>query len=200
VPQGTESDEDLVRRARAGDPAASAALFDRHRNALAARVRRRLPRELRRKVAESDVLQESWLAAFQRFADFEDRGAGSFAAWLGTVVERKVLDEVRRHLGAEMRDARREVDIASGIVRLAGPARETSPATRMVRTEEKNALARGVAALPRAQREVIDLVCREGLDFETAAVRLGKSSSAVRKLYGRAVLGLSGLAESAPDA
>jgi RNA polymerase sigma-70 factor (ECF subfamily) len=200
VRQGSESDEDLARRARDGDDAAAGALFDRHRETLTSRVRRKLPRELRRKVAESDVVQEAWLAAFQRLADFEDRGEGSFAAWLGTVVERKVLDEVRRHLGTEKRDARREVDVASGIARIAGATGQTSPATRMIRAEEKDALARAVSALPRAQREVIGLVCGEGLDFETTAERLGKSSSAVRKLYGRAVLALSTRVEGAPGA
>ena len=192
MPDASEpADEELVRRVRAGDQSAARQLFDRHLPALRARAQGRLPAAVRGKVGASDVVQEAWLAAFQRLADFEDRGAGSFAAWLGTVAERKVLDELRRHLGAEKRDARREMDVASGIARIAGPSAQTSPATRMVRAEEKDALARAVVALPRAQREVIGLVCGEGLDFETTAERLGKSSSAVRKLYGRAVLALS---------
>ena len=58
------SDEELVRRAHGGDDAARETLVTRHADLLRARARRRLPRTLRGKVAESDVIQEAWIAAF----------------------------------------------------------------------------------------------------------------------------------------
>ena len=106
-----ESDEDLVRRVRAGDEAAARRLFERHVPALRARARSRLPAALRSRVAESDVIQEAYLAAFVALGDFEDRGDGSFAAWLRAILERRIANEVRDGVGAAKRDARREVQI-----------------------------------------------------------------------------------------
>jgi len=105
------TDEDLVRRVRAGDESAARRLFERHLPALRTKARSRLPASLRGKVAESDVIQEAWLAAYLSIDDFEDRGDGSFVRWLRGIVERRVAREVRRHGGVAKRDARREVRI-----------------------------------------------------------------------------------------
>ena len=94
------SDEELVRRVRAGDEAAARLLFERHLPALRAKARARLPKALRGKVAESDVIQEAWLAAYLALGKFEDRGDGSFGRWLRGIVEHKVREESHRHLGA----------------------------------------------------------------------------------------------------
>ncbi len=188
---GEPSDEELVRRTRSGDEAASRALFARHGDTLRTRVRRRLPRALRRKVAESDVVQEAWLAAFLHLGEFEERGDGSFARWLGTVLDRKVLDEVRHYAGTGKRDVRREVPAASDIVRLAGASRDPSPSTVVNHAEERLAISRAIATLPDAQRIVLQLVHEERLTMERVAERMGRSLAAVRKLHARAVLRLS---------
>ena len=185
------SDEELVRRFRAGDESAARVLFERHADVLRARVARNLPRAMRPRVAASDVVQDAWLAAFLRLADFEDRGDGSFRRWLGTIVENKVLDEVRHHVGAGKRDVRREVDVQSGIVRLAGPASGRSASADLRDAEEKALVERAMSALPEAQREVMRLAHEERLTMEEAAVRMGRSLAAVRKLYSRAVLRLA---------
>ena len=88
------SDEELVRRVRAGDEAAARLLFERHLPSLRAKARARLPTALRGKVAESDVIQEAWLAAYLALGKFEDRGDGSFGRWLRGILEHKVLEEV----------------------------------------------------------------------------------------------------------
>ncbi len=185
------SDEDLVRRAREGDESAARELFDRHAGALRARVRRKLPRNLRAKVAESDVVQEAYLAAFLRLSDFDDRGDGSFARWIATIVENKVLDEIRNFAGTGKRDVRREEDVRSGIVRLAGAAGDRSVGAGLREEEEREQVARAMSALPGAQREVMRLVHEERLTVEQAALRMGKSLAAARKLYSRAVLRLA---------
>jgi RNA polymerase sigma-70 factor (ECF subfamily) len=185
------SDEDLVRRAREGDESAARSLFDRHAGALRARVRRNLPRKLRAKVAESDVVQEAYLAAFLRLGDFEDRGEGSFARWIATIVDNKVRDEVRDFAGTGKRDVRREEDVQSGIVRLAGPAGDPSVGAGLREAEEREQVARAMSALPATQREVMRLVHDERLTVEQAAARMGRSLAAARKLYSRAVLRLA---------
>src|SRR5262245_36494023 len=116
------SEEEVVRRARGGDEAAARLLFDRHLPELRAKVRARLPAPLRGKVGESDVIQEAYLAAFLGLSDFEGRGDGSFGRWLRGILDHKIADEVRRHVEAEMRDARREVRLPTEADVVAGSA------------------------------------------------------------------------------
>jgi RNA polymerase sigma-70 factor (ECF subfamily) len=183
-------DEDLVTRMRAGDTDAGRLLYERHRERLRARVRRRLPGELRGKVGPSDVLQEAWIATHLALAEFEDRGDGSFARWLDVILERKVLDEVRRHMGAEMRDARREAPLpasTAGGVRAGGP----SPSSAAIAAERQKMLSEQVARLPEDHRTILRLVHDEGLTLVAAGARMGRSPDAARKLYGRALAGLT---------
>ena len=190
-PGDETSDEELVRKVRAGDETAAHRLFERHADELRGRVARSLPRAMRPRVAASDVVQEAWLAAFLRLADFEDRGEGSFRRWLATIAENKALDEVRHHVGAGKRDVRREVDVQSGIVRLAGPASGRSASADLRDAEDKAQVERAMSALPGAQREVMRLVHEERLTMEQSAERMDRSLAAVRKLYSRALLRLA---------
>ena len=107
--ESERTNEALVRAVRAGDAEAARRLFDRHCDALRGQVRRGLPTGIRKKVAESDVIQEAWIAAFLSLGDFEDRGDGSFARWLRGILDRRIARELRRHHGTAKRDARREV-------------------------------------------------------------------------------------------
>lgn len=185
------SDEELVLRVKAGDEQATRVLFERHVQEFRARVRRRLPKAVRRKVAESDVIQEAYLAAFLAIGDFEERGDGSFARWLHTVLQRKILDEVRRYEGAGKRDVRREVPAGSSVVRMAGASPDPSPSAAAMHIEERGRLLAAMEGLPGPQRTALRLVYEEHLSLADAAARMKRSPEAVRKLYGRAVLALS---------
>ncbi len=179
------SDEDLVRRVRAGDEAAAGVLFDRHAASLRASVRRRLPSALRAKVGESDVVQEAWLAAFVSLEKFRASGDGSFGAWLRQIVEHKVIDEVRKHTEAAMRDARREERLGTGAdVAATG---QPSPSGEVAAEEESASVRAEVDRLPSDYATVIRLIHQEGLTLVEAGSRMGRSADAVRKLYGRAL-------------
>ena len=186
-------DEHLVERIRRGDAAAAQTLFDRHLASLRTRVQRRLPRVLRGKVGASDLTQDAWLAAFNRLDDFEDRGEGSFARWIQGIVDHKVVDEVRRFVGAEKRDARRETPLATtptsgaAVLRASDP----SPSGAMMAAERALGLRKGISGLPEAHREILRLVHDEGLTLVAAGARMGRSADAARKLYGRALAGLT---------
>jgi RNA polymerase sigma-70 factor (ECF subfamily) len=183
------SDQELVRRARGGDSAAAGLLLERHGAALRARVRRRLPRALRAKIGESDVVQEACLAAFLHIEEFEDRGEGSFRGWLGTVAERKVLDELRRFAGTDKRNLAREVGGATTGARVATSG-DPSPSAAAIVNEESARLAAAMERLSTEHREVIRLVHELRLPLAEAGARMGRSADAVRKLYARAVLAL----------
>jgi RNA polymerase sigma-70 factor (ECF subfamily) len=183
-------DEELVRRIRKGDADAARTLFDRHSARLRARVRRRLPRAASGRVDESDVIQEAWLAAFLNLGDFEDKGEGSFARWVDGILEHKALDEVRRHVEAEKRDARRDQQIRTTASRAGLEARGRSPSAELMSAERREMLRAQIARLPGDHGTILRLVHDEGLTFVAAGERMGRSADAARKLYGRALDGL----------
>ena len=175
-------------------------LFDRHLPALRAKARAHLPAALKSKVGESDVVQDAYLAAFLSLGEFEDRGDGSFGAWLKRILEHKVLDEVRRHAGVAMRDARLEVRLATD-VRAAVPATDPpSPSVEVMAGEVSARLREAVDGLPDDYRTVVRLVHDEGLTLVAAAARMGRSPDAVRKLYGRALGQLADLVDGPGNA
>jgi RNA polymerase sigma-70 factor, ECF subfamily len=181
------TDEDLVRRVRGGDESAARLLFERHLPALRAKARARLPASLRGKVGASDVVQDAWLAAFLDVGKFEDRGEGSFAAWLRTILERRVADEVRRHAGAKKRDAKREVRLAKEAARLEPDRGQATPSGEVRDAEESARLRAVVDSLSDDYATVIRLVHREGLTLVEAGARMGRTPDATRMLYNRAM-------------
>src|SRR3954467_8319814 len=106
--------DDLLCRARAGDPRALAALFDHYRRRLRHMVRLRLDRRLAGRLDASDVLQEAYLEADRRFADYLRDPAIPVFLWLRLVAGQKLIDLHRHHLGARMRDAAMDVSLRRG--------------------------------------------------------------------------------------
>lgn len=191
LPSDEESDEDLVRHVRSGDEAAARLLFERHLPAMRAKAKARLPIALRGKVAESDVIQEAYLAAFLAIGEFEDRGEGAFGAWVRKILDRKILDEVRRHIDADKRDAQRQVRLATEAERLA-PARDgLSPSGEAADAEESARLRAVVESLPEDYATVMRLVHEQGLSVADAAATMDRSAEATRKLYRRALARLA---------
>src|SRR5438270_8724804 len=100
----------LLTRALAGDESAFAALFEAHRDRLRRLVRLRLDRRLSGRVDTDDVLQDAYLEARRRLADYaRDPQAMPFHLWLRLVTGQKLTDLHRHHLGAQARDAGMEV-------------------------------------------------------------------------------------------
>jgi RNA polymerase sigma-70 factor (ECF subfamily) len=181
------SDEDLAQRIRDGDENARATLIDRYLERLRARVRRRLPALVRRKVAESDVIQEAWLTAFLRLEQFQDRGEGSFRRWIDRILSNKVRDEVRRYLGTAKRSARERSHGAEGGGPAEAPARAPSPSSHAAARERRADVLRVIEELPESHRELLRLIHGAGLSQKEVALRTGRAQPAVRKAYGRAL-------------
>ncbi len=183
----TETDGELVRRARGGSATALRALFERHEPALKGFLHRRLPAGLRRKVAPEDILQEAWLVANARLAEFEDRGEGAFRAWLMRIAEFKLREAVRAYLGTRKRADVREVSRGGRPDTSAFLGDSPSPSEVAQGNEMRDAAAKAMATLPDDYREVLRLVQVEGLTLKLAAERMGRSHEATKKLYGRAL-------------
>src|SRR5687768_903331 len=91
--------DDLFTRAKSGDETALAELFDRYRKRLRQMVRLRLDRRLQGRVDPSDVLQDAYVEASQRFQAYLERDDLPFFLWLRLVVGQKLTDLHRHHLG-----------------------------------------------------------------------------------------------------
>lgn len=183
--------DDPIGRIQAGDEAAARALFERYVPALRAQVRRNMPPAVRRKVAESDVIQEAYLAAFLSLGNFEDRGEEAFRGWLAKILQHKIQDEVRRFFGTAKRDARREQSVGGQVVPAVRSDRDPSPSMQAMASEERAAMWSAVDELPADYAQILQFVHRDGLTLTEAASRLNRSPDAVRKLYGRAVARLT---------
>ena len=99
----------LVDLARKGDRTALAELLLFHEPGLVRMVELRLDASLRRRLDPADVVQEGLLEALRRFPEWCAQATLPFQIWLRLIVAQSLAGLQRRHLGAHMRDALREV-------------------------------------------------------------------------------------------
>jgi RNA polymerase sigma-70 factor (ECF subfamily) len=183
--EGIQAD-DLLCRARAGDPRALADLFDRYEARLRHMVRLRLDRRLAGRLDASDVLQEAYLEADKRFAEYLREPAIPIFLWLRLVTGQKLIDLHRHHLGAKMRDAGMEVALRRGALPQASSAslaelllgRLTSPTRAAQRAEMQLRLQEALNRMDAIDREVLVLRHFEELSNAEAARVLGLEKTA----------------------
>ena len=187
------TDELLVARAQQGDEAAFRLLIERRTPMLRGRIRRRLPWLVRRKLGESDVLQAAYLAAFQRLADFEDRGEGSFAAWFDRILEFKIKKVLRQYRDTAKRNVGREITRDQRPATVDVRARGSTPSGHAIAGELEDRVKDAMAELPDDYRTVLRLVKEQALPLAEAGRRMKRSEKAAAKLYGRALCRLTQL-------
>jgi RNA polymerase sigma-70 factor, ECF subfamily len=185
----------LVERARAGDPGALNELFARHRERLRRMVQMRLDWRLQGRVDASDVIQDAYLEAARRLDDYLRDPSMPVFLWLRFLVGERLLILHRQHLGAQMRDARREVSLYREALPEASSAalaaqllgKQTSPSEAAVRAERMLRLQEAVNRLDPLDREVLSLRHFEQLSRAETAQVLGIEESAAAKRYIRAL-------------
>jgi RNA polymerase sigma-70 factor, ECF subfamily len=188
-------DTSLLRLACRGDQAAWGTLLARSRDRLKRMVALRLDRRLQGRVDASDIIQEAHLEATARLKEYARDPAMPFFVWLRFLAGQQLLTVHRRHLGAQARDAGREISIdhgglpeatsASLAARLLG--RHTRASEALARAERKLRLEEALNRMDPLDREVLALRHFEQLtNAETAAV-LGIQESAASKRYLRAL-------------
>src|SRR5438093_6245551 len=100
---------ELFQRAREGDTGALGDLLAAHRERLRLMVRLRKDRRLQGRIDPSDVVQDAYLEAAERFPEYARESAMPFFLWLRFLTAQQLLVLHRRHLGTQARDAGREV-------------------------------------------------------------------------------------------
>jgi RNA polymerase sigma-70 factor (ECF subfamily) len=191
--------EMLLDRAGAGDRIAWGRLLTSHQDRLTRIAEFRIDSRLRGRIDAADVIQETFIAANARRAEFFQQSSQPLFLWLRWMVGNTLLKLHRHHLGAQMRDAKREVrsnqfaDRVEGndgtraalVEQLTGGA--TGPATAARRAEVKSRLDDALGQMNSVDREVLALRHYEQLTSTEAAQVLGIQERAAAKRYTRAL-------------
>jgi RNA polymerase sigma-70 factor (ECF subfamily) len=197
----------LLQRAAAGDQAAVNELFRLYRDRLRAMVRLRLNRRLQGRVDPSDVLQEAYLEVCQHFADYVRAPTLPFFLWLRHITGQKLIAVHRQHLGAQLRDADREVSLYRGALPQASSAslaahllgRFTSASQAAIRAEVQMRVQEALNSMSPLDREILALRHFELLNNGETALVLGIKKSAASNRYVRALERLKDLLVGLPE-
>jgi RNA polymerase sigma-70 factor (ECF subfamily) len=178
-----------------GDHAAFAEAFMVHRERLRRMVQLRMDRRVAGRVDPSDVLQETYLDASRQLDQYLAAPPFSLFLWLRFLTGQRLMAIHRQHLGAQMRDAKQEVDLHHGAMpevdclslscSLLGPV--TSPSLAAMRLETQVCLREVVDGMETLDREVLALRHYEELSNQEVAEELGITTAAASKRYIRAL-------------
>jgi RNA polymerase sigma-70 factor (ECF subfamily) len=185
----------LIELARRGDRVALNDLFARHRERLRRMVQMRLDWRLHGRIDASDVIQDAYLEAARRLDGYLQEPDMPLFLWLRFLVGERLMILHRHHLGAKMRDARREVSLYREAMPEASSAalaaqlmgQHTSPSEAAVRAERVLRLQEAVNRLDPLDREVLSLRHFEQLSRAETAQVLGIEEAAAAKRYIRAL-------------
>src|SRR4051794_35566418 len=103
-----------LQRASQGDPERFGAILEAYRPRLRRMVALRLDPRLLGRIDPSDVIQEAYLEASARLAEYLQKPVMPFFLWLRFLADQKVVTLHRHHLGTQMRDVGREVSLYRG--------------------------------------------------------------------------------------
>ena len=196
----------LLGRAAGGEPRAWDELLDRHRDRLCRMVALRLDRRLQGRVDASDVVQEASLEAVTRLPEYLKNPKMPFYLWLRFLTGQRLTEQHRIHLGAQARDAGREVALYQGALPASTSAalaaqllgRLTTPSEAAVRAERRIRMQEALNAMDPIDREVLALRHFEQLSNSEAATILGLDRSASSKRYVRALVRLKEILAGLP--
>jgi RNA polymerase sigma-70 factor (ECF subfamily) len=153
------------------------------------------------------VLQEAYLEVCKGLADYVRSPALPFFLWLRHITGQKLIATHRTHLGAQMRDADREVSLFRGALPEASSAslaaqllgRLTSASHAAVRAEHQIQVQEALNAMDPLDREVLTLRHFEMLSNAETAQVLGIKKSAASNRYIRALERLKDILVGLPD-
>lgn len=188
----TQVDEQLTRKAVAGDEVALSQLLFRHHDRLVADIGSKLPSDLRGSVAAEDIAQETYVVAFQRIAAFNPEDHPRFFGWLSAIAKNRLMDAIKAQRAAKRGGGRvasfdateaDDLEMVRLLEVLASHSR--TPSRSAAGHEAAEAVARALENLPPDYREVLRLRFLEALPVAEVATRMDRSPGAVHMLCQR---------------
>lgn len=158
--------------------------LDQFRSYLKFLARVQLDPRLRSKVDDSDLVQQTLLAAHREIGEFRGTTSEDLAAWLRQILARNLTHAVR-DTHREKRDLKREQSLeallSESSSRLEGwlADEQSSPNQRAQRIEHILSVANALEELPLAQRDAIALHYWQGLSPTEIAAHLDRTPAAV---------------------
>jgi RNA polymerase sigma-70 factor (ECF subfamily) len=157
--------------------------------------------ELSHKVESMDLVQDAFISALRSLEDFTYKNEGDFLRWVSKIAENRLRDNLDK-FHADKRDIRKEIPLKDNtgssqdsLIRDFSPIDSTTPSIIVSKCEELNRLEKAMDKLKPEYKEVITLIKIEGLSYEEAGNRIGKSADAVRMLLSRAMASLTSVFE-----
>ncbi|HWO90271.1 MAG TPA: sigma-70 family RNA polymerase sigma factor [Gemmatimonadales bacterium] len=181
-------DRGLLERIAAGDERALGELYDRYGRTVYSLALAILREPADAEEAVIDTFNQVWQSA----ASY-DASRGVVAAWLCTIARSRALDMAR----ARGRRAR-ALERAASLDALAGfePSAVSDPGLDLGLGELRQLITRSLAALPEAQRQVIEMAYFGGLTQSEIAERLAEPLGTIKTRTRTALEKLRGLLES----
>lgn len=174
-------DPELTRRARGRDEAAIRVLMQRYNRRLF-----RIARGVLRNDAEAeDVVQEAYVRAFTRLAEF--RGDSSFGTWVSRIAYNEALGRLRLRRQRSMTDLSALDSLKQAdIIPFPCITTATDPERTMAQREVQKLLENAIDDLPEDFRSVLIARAVEGLSIEDTAAVLGIKPQTVKTRLHRA--------------
>jgi RNA polymerase sigma-70 factor (ECF subfamily) len=184
----TETDTELVQRAKKGDLQAFETLATRHER----RVYGLAMRMLRQEQDAEDITQQTFLSAIEGLSNFREEA--SFATWLLRIATYAVLKVIRKRRGLETVSLDENTSAVDGEDSIPHPEyiadwRET-PEKLVERNETRQLIEDALSKLDEKHRLVFLLRDVEGMSVQETANALGLSESNVKVRLLRARLQL----------
>lgn len=167
--------------------------YDRYLSSLASR---KMPRSLRAKYSESDIVQETLIDAWRGWSRFQGTTEPEMRAWLRLILLANLNDAARRFCCSAKRQVNREVRLDESLQNrnacLMILAERHSPSCQAIHREQMCSLQEAMGRLPEPYRRAV-LLRHDQLSFAAIGEQLGRSPEAVRKLCTRGIARLQAM-------
>jgi RNA polymerase sigma-70 factor (ECF subfamily) len=180
----------LLVKALAGDDSALGELLENHRAWLKLLTKRLIDYSDRGAIDESDIVQQTFIAALKGFDEFRGESPPEFLAWIRQVHRNASIDVMRRTLAVKRGGELERTLLDNPLARL------TTPSQRMMLDEQAVELASAIARLPEDQQEAVRLRHLEGWSLADIARRMSRTEAAAAGLVKR---GMSTLRQLMPE-
>lgn len=194
--------DELLERASRGESQARQELLKKYRDRLRDMVSIRMDHRLLPRLDASDVVQETYVKAWQNLSDYLQRRPLPFYAWLRQIAWERLIQLHREHVQAQKRSVKRERNLVLQLPhhssmelarRLVAPT--SSPSLRLLRNEMSDRVHAALEHLSSLDREVLVLRHLEQLSMAEIAGLLGRTVGAIKIRHLRALERLRSIME-----
>jgi RNA polymerase sigma-70 factor (ECF subfamily) len=176
----SNTEEQLVQRAKAGDRNAFAQIYDLYADSVYRFVFSRVSSE----AAAEDLTSQVFLKAWESIARFHERGV-PFRAWLFRIARNSVIDHYRTS----------KPHVCIDLIPNESADPDGDVAAKVETKWEEEKLAEAMTQLTEDQQQVLALKFLAGLSTEEAALVMGKRAGAIRALQMRGLQALAKILE-----